>query len=96
MARVWIETGCIQCFWCQNLNAVVFEVTADGCRIRGEALVTGTPSDNREDRAELRPDLLPQEDADFLPFLAGGCPTQVIKLEGLAAIDDPLHVLDPR
>jgi ferredoxin len=96
MARVWIEEGCIQCFWCQNLNAVVFEVTADGCRIRGEVLATGVASENREQRSDLRPGSLTREDEDFLPFLAGGCPTQVIKLEGLAAIDDPLHLLEPQ
>jgi ferredoxin len=95
MGRVWIEDGCIQCFWCQNLNPTVFAVGENGCQIRADARVDGETSDNRAARAELKPGAISAEDEAFLPFLAGGCPSQVIRLEGFAAIDDPLHLQSP-
>jgi ferredoxin len=81
ITHVRIEPGCIQCFWCQNLCPQVFEVTADGCVIRAEARLDRLASDNRGERSPIQPGILTAEESEFMPFLAGGCPSQVIILE---------------
>lgn len=89
MARVWIEPGCIQCGWCQNLEPRVFLVGDDGCQIRAEVREDHLTDTNAEHRA-LCVGALSEADLDYLPFVAGGCPTQVIQLADIAAIADPL------
>jgi ferredoxin len=78
--HVHIEPGCIQCFWCHNLCPQVFAVTDDGCIIRADARVDGIASDNHEEHSPLKKGVLTREEREFMPFLAGGCPSQVIKL----------------
>jgi len=77
---VHILPGCIQCFWCQNLCPQVFLVTDDGCVIRAEARLDQLSNDNRRDRSPLAAGILSVEEHDFMPFLAGGCPVQVISV----------------
>jgi len=78
--NVQILPGCIQCFWCQNLCPQVFLVTDDGCIIRAESRLDHLASDNRGELSPLLPSILSAEEHDFMPFLAGGCPVQVICL----------------
>jgi ferredoxin len=94
MQRIWIDVGCIHCFWCQNLNDRVFVVTDDGCQIRSDAREDELQSDNRTEHSPLRAGVLDASDAAFMPFLAGGCPSQVIKLEGFAHADNPLEAFE--
>ena len=90
MAQVWIEDGCIQCGWCQNLEPRVFLVSERGCEIVADARIDGRTDDNRLLHAALRADALDDEAVNYLAFVAGGCPTEVIHLAGIAAADDPL------
>jgi ferredoxin len=80
--RVWIAEGCIHCYWCQNLAPQVFLAGDEGTRIAGEVRVDGVTSDNRREHSGLRADVLSETDFAFLPFVADGCPVQVIRLEG--------------
>jgi len=80
---IWIEEGCIQCGWCQNLEPRVFLVTAQGCEIRGEARIDGLASANRHERKALVADLLDEAGAGFMRFVADGCPVQVIHMTPL-------------
>ena len=75
---IWIEEGCIQCFWCQNLEPEVFSVTADGCEIRAEARCDGLATPNRREHAELKDGLVTAANVAFMQFVADGCPAQVI------------------
>jgi ferredoxin len=79
--RIWIEAGCIQCFWCQNLCPQVFGVSPDGSIVLADARVDGMSDENRVQRSPIKAGLLSEEEATFMPFLAGGCPSQVIKVE---------------
>lgn len=80
--RVWIAEGCIHCYWCQNLAPLVFLAGEQGTRIAGEVRVDGITSDNRQEQSPLRVDVLSESDFTFLPFVADGCPVQVIHLDG--------------
>jgi ferredoxin len=80
--RVWIAEGCIHCYWCQNLAPTVFLAGDQGTRIAGEVRVDGKTSDNRREHSALRADKLSDADFAFMPFIADGCPVQVIRLEG--------------
>jgi hypothetical protein len=90
MARVWIEEGCIQCGWCQNLEPRVFSVSELGCLILADVRQDGLSDDNRAQRVELRAEALDEDAVNYLPFIAGGCPAEVIQLADIAALDDPL------
>lgn len=80
--RVWIAEGCIHCYWCQNLAPQVFLFGEEGTRIAGAARADGVTSDNRCEHSPLRTDVLSEADFAFLPFVADGCPVQVIRLDG--------------
>jgi ferredoxin len=80
--RVWIAEGCIHCYWCQNLAPLVFQAGDHSTRIAGAVRVDGLTSDNRQERSALRTDVLSDVDFAFLPFVADGCPVQVIHLDG--------------
>jgi len=80
--RVWIEAGCIHCYWCSDLAPAIFLPGDAGSRIASSVRQDGTCSDNRGERSPLRSDLIPPADLAFLPFIADGCPAQVIHLEG--------------
>lgn len=90
--RIWIESGCIHCFWCQNLAPAIFVTGEGGTQISAEVRKDGVTSDNRRENSPLRTDVLSPEDLDFVPFVADGCPVRVIHLEG--AWND-LGVADP-
>jgi ferredoxin len=87
-ATIWIEEGCIQCGWCENLEPVVFQITARGCEIRTSARRDGGSGPNRAERSTLRPDALDGPATTFLRFIADGCPVQVIRFTGIS--DDAL------
>jgi ferredoxin len=77
---IWIDEGCIQCGWCQNLEPAIFFVSQHGCVIRSDARRDITQSENRDERSLLRPGVLDAEGVVFMRFIADGCPVQVIKL----------------
>lgn len=76
--RVWIVPGCTRCHWYQQLVPKVFADSADGCRIRAETRADQRCDDNQQARSasELAAPL-----ADFVEFVAGGCPAKVIHTE---------------
>ncbi|MBA3699272.1 MAG: hypothetical protein H0W78_10490 [Planctomycetes bacterium] len=80
--RIWIADGCIHCYWCQNLAPLVFLADEQGTCIAAEVRVDGRTSDNRREHSALRTDVVSADDFAFLPFIADGCPVQVIRLEG--------------
>ncbi|HEX3135097.1 MAG TPA: hypothetical protein VHX44_16145 [Planctomycetota bacterium] len=80
--RVWIAEGCIHCYWCQNLAPLVFLAGEQSTTIAGGVRVDGQTSDNCREHSALRTDILSEADFTFLPFVADGCPVQVIRLEG--------------
>jgi ferredoxin len=80
---IWIEDGCIQCGWCENLEARVFQVTAHGCEIRADARSDRGGGANRDERSALRPGTLDVAATQFIRFVADGCPVQVIKFTGI-------------
>lgn len=84
--RIWIEDGCIHCGWCQNLMPQVFIADAAGTRILGAARSDGITSDNRSERSPLRRGRLPADELAFVPFVADGCPTHVIHLDGWSGV----------
>jgi len=83
---IHILPGCIQCFWCQNLCPQVFLVTDDGCIIRGESRRDALSNDNREEDSPVIEGILSAEEQEFMPFLAGGCPVQVILVNESAKV----------
>jgi ferredoxin len=80
--RIWIESGCIQCGWCQNLAPQVFLSGMTGTLVQGSAREDGVTSDNACERSPLRASVLAAEELAFLPFVADGCPVRVIHLDG--------------
>jgi ferredoxin len=90
--RVWIAEGCIQCTWCHNLAPLVFQAGEESTCITGEVRVDGKTSDNRREQSALRTDVLSESELNFLPFIADGCPVQVIHLDGAW---NELGVADP-
>ncbi len=79
--RVWISAGCICCHWCQHLIPEVFQDGAGGCQIRGSAREDGVTDDNLTERSRLRSGAIDAKTEEFLSFVAGGCPSQVIHVE---------------
>lgn len=63
--KVWIEPGCIICDACQTTCPQVFEVQADSCVIRPEALA-----------AEFL-----RDKGDAIRLAAEECPVEVIRFE---------------
>lgn len=80
--RVWIAPGCIECGWCTDLLPEVFEVEAGAaCVIAASARKDGRSGTNQREKSPLKR-ALRGKDADFLGFVADGCPAKVIKLDG--------------
>ena len=79
--RVWIEPGCIACGWCTDLMPTIFVVGAGkACVIAASARKDGSRGANRREKSALKQGLTGAE-ADFLSFVADGCPAKVIKLD---------------
>lgn len=79
--RIWIEEGCIACGWCGDLLPTVFHKGVDGgSQIHGKVRKDQTTDDNRATLSPLRR-VITGEEADFLSFVAAGCPPHVIRLE---------------
>jgi ferredoxin len=78
--RVWIDPGCIQCNWCSDLAPEIFTATPSGSHIRGEVRQDGVTSPNIGERASLRVSL-DEQAKEFLEFVIGGCPANVIRLD---------------
>lgn len=77
--QVWIETGCITCGWCSDLIPDVFAARVDGSSvIRGEVRVDGRTDRNQRKTSPLRKPLS-GADAEFIQFVADGCPPRVIR-----------------
>ncbi len=79
---IWIASGCIECFWCQQLATDVFVHGQRGTEIRGAIRLDHQTSSNSTDRSPIDVSVLPNEESNFLQFVADGCPTKVIRLEG--------------
>ena len=60
----------------------VFVAHETGTQIAGEAREDGVTSDNGRERSPLRIAAISTEDLNFVPFIADGCPVQVIHFEG--------------
>ena len=79
--RIWIEEGCIQCFWCQNLCPEVFVCGDQGTQIHPGMRVDKRASPNRVERSPLNAQAQAALDLPFIQFVADGCPAQVITLD---------------
>lgn len=79
--RIWIEEGCIQCYWCQNLCPEVFACGEGGTQIRPGLLSDRQATTNRVERSRLTAKARAALDHRFLQFVADGCPAKVIKLD---------------
>ncbi len=80
-ARVWIEPGCTQCHWCQDLVPEVFVCGEDGVRITAAVRQDQCTSTNRDERSPLTARAERLVDPLLLRFAADGCPAQVIRIE---------------
>jgi ferredoxin len=81
IARVWIESGCTSCGWCSDLLPDLFSGSSkEGSRIRGTERVDGR-TDANERALSLLKQIREGEAAEFLSFVASGCPPQVIHIE---------------
>jgi ferredoxin len=80
--RVWIADGCIECFWCQQLDERIFVRGPSGTEISGWARVDGRTSTNQQEQAPLNEERLSESELNFIRFIADGCPVKVIHLEG--------------
>lgn len=79
--RIWIDEGCIACGWCGDLLPTVFTRGTDGkSQILGLIRRDKTTDDNGTALSPLRQPIVEQE-AEFLAFVAAGCPPHVINLE---------------
>ena len=87
---IWIDEGCIQCFWCQNLEPAVFAVSDDGCEVRAEVRADARTDANREAHARLNDGVVSEENIVFMQFIADGCPSQVIKIDTQLSVTVPL------
>ncbi len=85
--RVWIEQGCIQCAWCNDLAPEVFAIGDDSSLIRGDARDDGLTDRNQQHVLLNVP--LNGTKGSFMEFVAAGCPAAVIILECEAEPDDP-------
>jgi len=89
---IWIAPGCIECFWCQQLAVEVFTHGQHGTEVLGAIRLDHQTSSNSADRSPINVAALPDSASNFLQFVADGCPTKVIRLEGDWA---PVGVADP-
>ncbi len=79
--RVWIAPGCIACGWCGDLLPSIFVRSPDGFSlIAGSARKDGKTDPNDGPRSALRAKIVTDE-ADFLAFVAAGCPPAVIHFD---------------
>lgn len=79
--RIWIDDGCIACGWCGDLMPTVFAKGTEGLsQIQGRIRRDKITDDNRASMSPLRQVIVEQE-AEFLAFVAAGCPPHVINLE---------------
>jgi ferredoxin len=81
VTKVWIEAGCIECRWCNDLAPELFALGNGTSVIRADARVDKITDTNDSAKARL---VIPLDGqmAEFLEFVAAGCPTSIIKLEG--------------
>ncbi len=94
---IWVAPGCIECFWCQQLAGEVFAHGERGTEIRGAIRLDHQTSSNSSDRSPIDVAVLSDEESNFLQFVADGCPTKVIRLEGdwsAVGVADPFEGLD--
>ena len=82
ITKVWIEEGCIVCNACEAECGEVFHVTADSCHIKADSRVDGKESENRAEKAGLKPAVGEGLLAKIIAASAG-CPVDVIKYEVL-------------
>jgi ferredoxin len=80
ITKVWIEEGCIVCNACEAECADVFLVTDSTCVIKADVRVDGLETENREEMAELKPELHESLEA-AIEAAAAGCPVEVIKFD---------------
>ena len=83
IVKVWIDEGCIVCNACEAECADVFHVTDDTCVINGGVRLDGLTSENRAEKAGLKPDLGRSLETQIVAA-ATGCPVNVIKFEQVA------------
>ena len=80
ITKVWIEEGCIVCNACEVECPDVFHVTDDTCVINAPVRVDGKATENRAEKAALKPDRGEALEASILAA-AAACPVEVIKFE---------------
>lgn len=78
--KVWIEEGCIACGACEGDCADVFKVIGDTCVIKAEVRTDGKATDNRSEKAPLKPEAGKGLETAIQAAVAG-CPVGVIKVE---------------
>ena len=79
--RVWIASGCIACGWCTDLLPTVFVVGPGGASvIAATARSDGRSGANRREKSWLKTPLQ-GADAEFVHFVADGCPPTVITVD---------------
>jgi ferredoxin len=79
---IWIAPGCIECFWCQQLAGEVFIHGQRGTEIRGAIRLDYQTNSNCTEQSPINVAVLSDLQSNFLQFVADGCPTKVIRLEG--------------
>jgi ferredoxin len=87
VTKVWINSGCIECRWCHDLAPDVFAIGEGTSVIRSDARVDGATDSNESAKAALAAPFEGQM-AEFIEFVAAGCPTSVIKIETEVTADD--------
>ena len=88
ITKVWIEEGCIVCNACEAECPDVFHVTEDSCHIKGDARQDGKESENRDEKAELKPDLQTSLE-EAIVAAAASCPVEVIKFDQTSSVEAP-------
>jgi ferredoxin len=89
---IWIAPGCIECFWCQQLAGDVFVHGEHGTEIRGAIRLDRQTNSNSDSHSPINTAVLAPQESAFVQFVADGCPTRVIRLEGDW---DPIGIADP-
>lgn len=77
ITRVWIESGCIGCYACENAAPDVFQLTAGNAEIVGAVRVDQQTSTNEQEQALLNAVGLEYQDA--IREAAAGCPMEIIR-----------------
>lgn len=86
VVSIWIEPGCIQCAWCNDLAPEVFAVGVESSLIRGDARDDGITDRNPARVALCEP--ITGAKADFVEFITAGCPVRVIHFVAEPGPDD--------